>query len=242
MHLTGGTCPYCGEPEEIELVEVWSDGAFQFTTCCEGLYEETLDEMQDPAFATQLLKNLQAGEVGRGKLRRVAAVDGQLLLDWNPQILPIAQRKAREFVNEHHEHNRAPAGWRFGAGIWNGPTLLGVIMVGRPVARALDASTTAEVNRLCLRRDVPAERRWNACSMAYGWAAREAKRRGFQRIITYTLETEAGTTLRAAGWREEARTKGGSWSTPSRPRADTAPTCPKVRWSRDLCVSARTGG
>ena len=34
---------------------------------------------------------------------------------------------------------------------------------------------------------------------------REAKRRGFVKIITYTLEVEAGVSLRAVGWDREER-------------------------------------
>ena len=65
-------------------------------------------------------------------------------------------------------------------------------------------------------------------------AAKEARRRNFSKIITYTLISEPGTSLVAAGWTREAETRGGSWSRINRPRIDRAPTCAKVRWSRTL--------
>lgn len=76
--------------------------------------------------------------------------------------------------------------------------------------------------------------------MLYSAAAKEAKRRGFRKVITYTLEEESGHALRAAGWTAEARTRGGSWNRPGRARKDTAPTTPKIRWSRTLIPSKET--
>lgn len=72
--------------------------------------------------------------------------------------------------------------------------------------------------------------------MLYAEAAREAKRRGYSRIITYILETEDGTTLKAVGWNKETKTRGGSWNTPSRARVDKAPTCRKWRYSKQLAA------
>ena len=115
----------------------------------------------------------------------------------------------------------------------NGPDLVGVAMVGRPVARMIDASTTVEVTRLCTRRDVSGLT-WNACSMLYAAAAKEAKRRGYLKIISYILEDDPGTSLLAAGWEREAKTRGGSWNRPARSRSDAAPTCPKWRWAKRL--------
>jgi hypothetical protein len=238
----GLTCLCCGELERVELFEIWESGEFLLETCCEGLHEILLDEMnRDPEYRDELLRDLGAEAYIGAKLRRVADCDGQYRLDFNIELKPIERDQARAFVDEHHEHNKAPLGWRFGAGIWNGAQLIGVVMVGRPVARMIDASQVVEVNRLCLRRDVPRELRWNACSQAYGWAAREAKRRGFSKIITYTLESELGTSLKAAGWQVDGRTKGGSWHRPGRARADRAPTCRKVRWARHLAPAPSVG-
>ena len=42
----------------------------------------------------------------------------------------------------------------------------------------------------------------NACSLLYAAAARVGKELGYERIQTFILATEPGTSLRAAGWGE----------------------------------------
>jgi hypothetical protein len=49
-------------------------------------------------------------------------------------------------------------------------------------------------------------------------------------LITYTLKSEAGTSLKAAGWKIIGESKGGSWNVKSRPRVDKHPTVPKLIW------------
>lgn len=80
--------------------------------------------------------------------------------------------------------------------------------VGRPVARAYEPARIVEVTRLCTRRDFHPSVVRHAASMLYGAAAREAKRRRFERILTYTLDQEHGVSLVAAGWELEARIPG----------------------------------
>lgn len=141
-------------------------------------------------------------------------------------LRPVTIRGARAFVAEHHRHHRAPAGGLFAVGVARGEGLVGVAIIGRPVARGLDDGATAEVTRVAVLPDVR-----NACSMLYGAAWRAARALGYRRMVTYTMSTEPGTSLRAAGWRPVARTEGGEWSRPSRPRARaTFPTIPKIRW------------
>ncbi|MFK4705649.1 hypothetical protein ABIC83_002488 [Roseateles asaccharophilus] len=254
-------CLYCGEDEEVEVMEIWGR-EFMLSTCCEGMHQAATEFLnEDPKSAARWLGNLGLSQLirsdassstpdahislneamqplagHRGGLRRVIEADGQLLLDWNLEVEPVPWKKVKTFVKDHHRHCDPPAGWRFGAGVLNGADLLGVVVVGRPVARALDHKRIVEVNRVCIREDLPAGLEWNACSKFYGWAAREAKRRGFEWIITYTLESEAGTSLKAAGWQEAGRTgtKGRSWSSPSRPRANKIVSEDKVRWYRQL--------
>ncbi len=52
---------------------------------------------------------------------------------------------------------------------------------------------------------------------------------GYRRLVTYTLASEPGTSLRAAGWQEVAQVRGRSWNCTSRPRA-TRSTVDKRRW------------
>ena len=107
-------------------------------------------------------------------------------------------------------------------------------MVGRPVARMLDHKSIVEVNRLCIDPSLDKELSAHACSMLYSWSAKQAKKRGFKKIITYILETEKGTALKASGWINDGMTKGGSWNRRSRPRFDSAPTIKKIRYKKSL--------
>ena len=229
-------CSWCGEAAVLELAEAWSDHAFLFETCCSAAHEEVCAGIaDDPAWARGLLRHLGAEILLGHSLRRVADTGcGQLLLDWNLEIRPVSFARAADFVRRHHAHNAAPTAWRYGAAISNGSTLLGVAMVGNPVARGLMGRGTVEVNRLCIRRDIPRALAWNACSQLYGWAAREAEARGFERIVTYTRADEEGGSLRACGWVREAHVRGRSWNSPTRARTDRAPLIDKHRWSRAL--------
>lgn len=230
-------CRWCDEVEFLELFEVWGDREFQFETCCEGLHDEVVRFLNDdPRGGAELLREIGIEAITGRRLRRVAD-DGacSLILDWNLELDEIKLVDAKAFVRTHHEHHRKPpAGWRFGRAVRNGDLVMGVIMVGRPVARMIDHKKVVEANRLCVRRDVPDALRWNCASMLYGYAAREARRRGFEKIITYTLAEEEGTTLRASGWNCEGAAGGGSWDRPARQRQDCAPTGLKTRWVKSL--------
>lgn len=235
-------CMHCGNPEVASVLEVWGPREFMLETCCEGMHEAVNEFLSDDPKAAaawlggtlglnELLRGLRGCE---GGVRRVIESDGQLLLDWNLQVTPIEWAVARDFIARHHRHCKKPRGWRFGAGVMNGGDLIAAVIVGRPVARMLDQSRIVEVTRLCVRQDLPRGLEWNACSLMYGWAAREAKKRGFERVITYTLASEAAATLRAAGWQADSITKGRKWDAPSRPRGDNTSTEDKVRWVRNL--------
>lgn len=125
---------------------------------------------------------------------------------------------ANAFVAEYHRHHKPVVGHRFSIGAVFNDRLVGVAIVGRPVARMRDDGLTVEVTRLCT------DGTKDACSFLYGACARAAFALGFKRIGTYILASEPGTSLTAAGWRLIGETKGGSWSRPSRSRTDKHPT------------------
>lgn len=230
-------CPGCGGLASVELFEAWESGEFMLDTCCGYMLEVATESLnEDPGLAAEFMRGLKVEELLGGRLRRVLDSEhGTLVLDWNPSLIPVSQSSAKQFVRRHHEHCKAPpAGWKFGVGIRNGFQLIGVTMVGRPVSRRLDDGSRLEVNRLCVRRDLPRGLAWNACSMLYSEAAKRARKLGYQELITYTLDTESAVSLKASGWKEAIRTRGGSWSRSSRPRCDKAPTTPKVRWYKAL--------
>lgn len=141
--------------------------------------------------------------------------------------MPITLQEAREFVAEHHRHHPAPQGGRFAIGAFDKDqgTVCGVVIVGNPVARILHDEWTCEVTRLCVLDHVR-----NCCSFLYGAAWRAARQLGYRRLITYTLQTESGDSLRGAGFHIVGEVKGRSWHTPSRPRVDKTPLLDKWRW------------
>lgn len=137
-------------------------------------------------------------------------------------LVPLSRSEAHAFVDAHHRHHGAPAGDKFCIGAAKGDQIVGVAIVGRPVARGRDDGLTLEVTRLAT------DGTRNACSFLYGAAARAAFALGYKRIGTYILASEPGTSLKAAGWRQIAEVKGRSWSCPSRPRVDTHPLQDKL--------------
>jgi hypothetical protein len=140
------------------------------------------------------------------------------------ELRPITLLKARHFIDQHHRHRRAPAAWKFGIALHAEGELAGVIVIGRPIARRLDDGMTAEVIRCCVREDVP-----NGCSRLYGAGRRAVFAMGYSRLITYTLASEPGGSLRAAGFTAAAETRGETWDRPSRHR-DAGDCLPKIRW------------
>ncbi len=140
-------------------------------------------------------------------------------------LSPITLREARAFVARHHRHHRAPQGGLFAVAVSLGDSVRGVAIIGKPVARMNNDGWTAEVTRCCTLGDA------NACSMLYAAAWRAARALGYRRLLTYTLASEHGASLRAAGWKVIGQTDGGSWNRPSRPRVDEHPTDQKTIWS-----------
>ncbi len=61
---------------------------------------------------------------------------------------------------------------------------------------------------------------------------RIAKELGYKKIITYILDSEKGTSLKAVGWTVANRSKGGSWDRECRARTDKHPTTAKVRYEK----------
>ncbi len=144
------------------------------------------------------------------------------------QAMPIAFSDAAAFVAEHHRHHTPPVGHKFSIAACANGEIVGVAIVGRPVARRRDDGLTLEVTRLCTNGHK------NACSFLYGAAARAAFAMGYRRIGTYILKSEPGTSLAAAGWKLIGETPGKSWSVPSRPRYDKHPIEPKLLFEKEL--------
>jgi hypothetical protein len=149
------------------------------------------------------------------------------------RLVPVTLAEAKRYIAEVHRHNDPPKTHRVSVGVADDDgKLRGVGVMGNPVARKQDDGRTAEVLR------VATDGAPNACSMLYGaWAL------GYDRLITYTLETEGGASLKASGWTRDGITDYRpdhkwdahpnvvrSWQRPTLFFAPKVPTGPKVRW------------
>ena len=121
----------------------------------------------------------------------------------------MSLREANDFVENFHRHNgrtdspKMPGGGKFAIGVSDGSRLIGVAIVGRPIARSIDDGFTLEVRRTCVIDDSQK----GANSFLYGCSWRAAKAMGYTKLITYTLESESGASLRGAGWEVIAECK-----------------------------------
>ena len=123
-------------------------------------------------------------------------------------LFPLKRKECQEFIAKHHRHfAKAPAGDVFRIGLEVESELIGVIMVGRPVSRHLDDGVTLEINRCCILEGYK-----NASSRLMGAAIRVAASLGYKKLITYTLQIESGSSLRAVGFVEEKKIKGELWN------------------------------
>lgn len=137
--------------------------------------------------------------------------------------------EANAFVSRHHRHHGPVVGHLFSVGLAVGGEVVGVAIVGRPVARVRQDGYTAEVTRLCV---LPGHS--NACSKLYASCWRAARALGYRRLGTYILDDESGASIRAAGWRVVHSVRGRSWSCPSRPRVDLHPLQGKILFEVSL--------
>ena len=128
-------------------------------------------------------------------------------------IVPCRLREAKEFVANFHRHNKPPPVSLFSLGASDGKEMVGVAIVGLPVNRTLMADgVTLEVHRVCTKPDAPL----GSCSALYAASWRATRALGYLRLLTYTLQTESGASLRGAGWRvvaeRAARTDAQQWT------------------------------
>jgi len=139
-------------------------------------------------------------------------------------IVPVSLAEANAFVEQHHRHHKPTVGHKFSIGATDGESIVGVAIVGRPVARHLDDGLTLEVNRLCT------DGTRNACSILYAAAWRAARAMGYKRLVTYILDSENGASLRAAGWKCVGQAGGLRWTGKRKPTVDLCPAQMKIRF------------
>ena len=146
------------------------------------------------------------------------------------KIIPIKLKDANIFVAQNHRHNKPidHRSHRFSLGLLNGEELIGVAIAGLPIARKQDDGKTLEIMRVCVKEGHP-----NANSMLYGRVRRIAGLMGYERIITYTLQSESASSLKGVGAVKEAEiNRPSKWSRPARPRIEqNVYKEKKVRWN-----------
>jgi hypothetical protein len=129
----------------------------------------------------------------------------------------------------HRHHAPLPGGFAwYCLGAVSDQQVVAAAICGRPTNRNNDDGQTVEVLRLA------SDGTRNACSFLYGAAARVAREMGAAEIVTYTLESESGSSLRAAGWNRDRDGIKSWWThagtrTPAVTREHHAEL--KVRWS-----------
>lgn len=184
-----------------------------------------------PAHGTGGIRTDPSSSIGRrgpghtGLFERKAMSDERSRL----YITPCTHKQACEFIELHHRHHRPPLRAIVKVAVMDERgRVRGVAMAGRPVARMADDGSTLEVNR------VATDGCPNACSALYGAVARVTGELGYRDLITYTLPSEGGASLRGAGWVMEGPVGGGKWERDRRKRNDDWPSCGKWRWRREL--------
>lgn len=140
-------------------------------------------------------------------------------------IVPISLKEANEFVFTYHRHHKPVAGQKFSVSVRDDFGLIhGVAICGRPVSRYLDDGLTLEINRCCT------DGTKNACSMLYGACVRAAKALGYKLVITYTLESEDGASLKASNFIFDGIAGGKAWTGKRSGKDNGSPHEMKKRW------------
>lgn len=127
------------------------------------------------------------------------------------KIEPISLKETNAFILSYHRHNNPVSNnFKFCMCATYGDQLVGVILVDRVHNRHLDDGYTLEVSRCCTRPDAPK----NTNSFLYGRAWRVAQAMGYHKLITFTLQEESGSSLRASGFKIVGQTtKEAQWHT-----------------------------
>lgn len=143
-------------------------------------------------------------------------------------IVPLDLKTANEFVEKHHRHNKKVVTHRFSIGLEKDGELIGVSIASNPVARLLNDRKTLEIRRVCVLPGYA-----NACSKLLARMKNIGQLMGYQKIITYTLQKEPGSSLRAVNARKVAAVAGGRWKRNGR-ESEYQPVFDERKWRWEL--------
>jgi hypothetical protein len=149
------------------------------------------------------------------------------------RLKPSTRDEHNRFVGKHHRHSAPIRQAQLWASVVSeSGEIVGVASAGRPNARVLaNDCRCIEIYRVCSSGSP------NACSMLYGALCRAAKALGYIRVVTYTLRTELGASLKASGFERVALVDGRDWDK-NKKRLRLFANGPepedRVRWERQL--------
>lgn len=114
------------------------------------------------------------------------------------QLEPVSIKEANQFILNYHRHNKPVTGGKAAlAATYSDLGIVGVVIISRPIARLADDGYTLEVTRSCVAPNAPK----NTNSFLYSRAWRLSQALGYHRLITYTLQSESGSSLKAIGFK-----------------------------------------
>ena len=149
-------------------------------------------------------------------------------------VIPLSLKQANEFVTKYHRHNKKCTGHKFSIGAEYKGKLVGVAIIGRPVARKLDNQFTLEINRNCVLNDAPK----GTCSFLYAKAIKIWQSMGGKKIITYSLTTESGSSLKAVNFKKETQVqtfkKNKGWTNRKNRTWQEVQATPRIRWAKEF--------
>lgn len=148
------------------------------------------------------------------------------------KVIPMIWREANQYVKEKHRHSIPSRGCKFAIGAEHEGQLVGVAICSRPVARLLDNGKTLEIIRVCT------DGTKNANSFLYDKCRKIAALMGYEKVITYTLQKESGSSLKALRAVPESEIQPQKWDRPNRKRQDQKVYAePKIRWNIPLLTN-----
>ena len=140
------------------------------------------------------------------------------------ELVPLSFREACEAVERLHRHSTKPTMHLFSIGAMQNGALVGAVIVMRPAARHYNGQRIAEVSRLVTDGSP------HVASKLYAASARAVAAMGYRSIQTYTLDSEPGTSLKAAGWSLADKVECTNWGRTSQRGQNKVFNEPRNRW------------
>ena len=121
-------------------------------------------------------------------------------------VKPISIKQANEFIKKFHRHHRPTirntGRWALAATDIK-QNIVGVVIASSPVSATLMDGYTLELTRLCVKEDAPK----GTCSFLLSRCCTIWRSMGGSKVITYTLDSESGASLKGAGWKLAGKVK-----------------------------------